>query len=193
MFQANPHAIPFFIAAVISGSLAVLTSRRRGMPMAPAFTVMMAGEAAWALFEAIEISTVEPHYRQICNGLRVAGAVTTVLGMLAFVLRYTGCTDWLEFRRFAPICAPAVAMVFVAWTNPWHHFYWAKHVPVMIGTLHIAKPEYAAGFWIHFAYCYALIAVETLLLAQAVVRSAGVYRTRPPFSSSRWCYPGWPA
>jgi len=177
-FQGDPHAIPFGVAAAISGALAVFTSRRRGMPMAPAFTVMMAGEAAWALFEGLELVIVEMPFKQVCFELRVAGAVTTVLGMLAFVLRYTGCADWLEFRRFAAICAPAVAMVLVAWTNPWHHLYWVDHLDVKIGELHIAKPVYGPGFWAHFSYCYALIAVETLLLAQAVFRSAGVYRAQ---------------
>ncbi|MFI5457596.1 MAG: histidine kinase N-terminal 7TM domain-containing protein, partial [Isosphaerales bacterium] len=178
LFQADPNAIPFFVAAAISGALAVFTSRRRGMPMAPSFSVMMAGEAAWALFGGLELVLVEMQFKQVCFELRVAGAVTTVLGMLAFVLRYTGCTDWLVFRRFALICAPAVAMVLVAWTNPLHHLYWIGHEDVVIGKLHLAKPVYGPGFWAHFSYCYLLIAVETLLLAQAVVRSAGVYRAQ---------------
>jgi len=178
MFQYDPHAIPFGVAAVISGVLAAVTARRRGLPMAPAFTVMMAGEAAWALFEGLELVLADSELKQVCFELRVAGAVTTVLGMLAFVLRYTGCTDWLKVRRFAAICAPAVAMVFVAWTNPWHHFYWIDHQDVLVGKLHVAKPVYGPGYWAHFSYCYALIVVETVLLAQAVVRSAGVYRAQ---------------
>jgi signal transduction histidine kinase/ActR/RegA family two-component response regulator len=176
--QANPHAIPFGVAALVSGALAIVTSRRRGMPMAPAFSVMMAGEAAWAFFAGLELVLVEMELKQVCFEFRVAGAVTTVLGMLAFVLRYTGNTDWLELRRFVPICAPAVAMVFVAWTNPWHHLYWLDHQEVVLGRLHLAKPVYGPGFWAHFAYCYVLIAVETALLAQAVIRSAGVYRAQ---------------
>ncbi len=178
MFQADLRAIPFGVAAVISAALAVFASRRRGLPMAPAFTVMMAGEAAWAFFEALELVLVDGELKQISNNFRVAGAVITVLGMLAFVLRYTGCTDWLKFRRFAAISAPAVAMVLVAWTNSWHHLYWTKHDHLVIDGLQLAKPEYGPGFWAHFSYCYLLIAVETVLLAQAVVRSAGVYRAQ---------------
>jgi signal transduction histidine kinase/CheY-like chemotaxis protein len=178
MFQADLRAIPFGVAAAISAALAVFGSRRRGLPMAPAFTVMMAGEAVWAFSEALELVLVDSELKRICNSIRVAGAVITVLGMLAFVLRYTGCTEWLSFRRFAPICAPAVAMIFVAWTNEWHHLYWIKHDYIVIDELHLAKPMYGPAFWAHFSYCYILIAIETLLLAQAVVRSAGVYRAQ---------------
>ena len=58
MLQSNPEAIPFAIAAAVSGTLAVFAWRRRSLPMATAFIVMMAGEAAWALFEAIELVCV---------------------------------------------------------------------------------------------------------------------------------------
>ena len=69
--------------------------------MAPAFITMMAGEAAWALFEAIELVCTDPIAQAICYQLRTAGAVITILGLLAFVLRYTGSVHWLEPRRFA--------------------------------------------------------------------------------------------
>jgi signal transduction histidine kinase/CheY-like chemotaxis protein len=42
----------------------------------------------------------------------------------------------------------------------------------------ITRPVYAAGFWIHFGYCYVLVAVCALLLAQAAVQFAGVYRAQ---------------
>jgi signal transduction histidine kinase/ActR/RegA family two-component response regulator len=178
MFQADLRAIPFAVAAAISAGLAIFASRRRGLPMAPAFAVMMAGEAIWALFEALELVSADSALKRFWNDFRVAGAVITVLGMLAFVLRYTGCAEWLKFRRFAPICAPAVAMVFVSWTNPWHHLYWIKHEYLVIDGLNLAKPIYGPAFWAHFGYCYILIAIETLLLAHAVIRSAGVYRAQ---------------
>ena len=54
-FQPNPEAIPFGIAAAIAAGLAVFARRRRGRPLARAFAVMMIGEAAWALFEAMEL------------------------------------------------------------------------------------------------------------------------------------------
>jgi PAS domain S-box-containing protein len=178
MFQADLRAIPFFIAGAISAALAVFASRRRSLPMAPAFTAMMAGEAAWALFEAMELIIIDEDLKQLCNNLRVAGAILTIQGMLAFVLRYTGCTNWLKWPRFAAVCAPAVALVLMAWTNSWHHLYWIRHDHLVIDGLHLAKPVYGPAFWAQFTYAYILIAIEALLLAQAVFRSAGVYRAQ---------------
>ena len=178
MLQPNPEAIPFAIAAAVSAALAVLAWRRISLPMAPAFAVMMAGEAAWALFEALELVCIDPQAQSLCYAIRTAGAVITVLGLLAFVLRYTGSVYWLEPRRITLICAPALALIVVAWTNPLHHFYWVTHVPRLVGRFQIIKPVYGPAFWVHFGYCYVLVAVSAFLLAQAAAQSAGVYRAQ---------------
>src|SRR5262249_9452443 len=157
--QANPEAIPFGIAAAISGGLALFAWRRRALPTAPAFAVMMTGEAAWALFEAMELVIVDLPVKRLCFALRAAGATTTTLRLLAFVLRSTGCERWLEPRRFGALCAPSLALLAVAWTNPWHHRYWAGLENARIGAFWIAMPRYGPGFWAHFAYSYALTAV----------------------------------
>jgi signal transduction histidine kinase/ActR/RegA family two-component response regulator len=178
MFQPNPEAIPFAIAAAVSATLAVFVRGRRSLPMAAAFITMMAGEAAWALFEAIELICTDMKAQGLCFELRTAGAVITILGLLAFVLRYTRSVHWLEPRRFAAICAPALALIIVAWTNPFHHVYWVSHVPAWAGRFKIAIPIYGPGFWVHFGYCYVLVAVSAFLLAQAAMQSAGVYRAQ---------------
>ncbi|HZW34180.1 MAG TPA: histidine kinase N-terminal 7TM domain-containing protein [Isosphaeraceae bacterium] len=176
--QANPEALPFGVAVAISGGLAVLAWRRRGMPAARAFAVMMAGEAAWALFEALELMIVDLPVKRLCFVLRATGAVTMILALLAFVLRFTGCDRWLEPRRFGVLCAPSLALLAAAWTNPWHHRYWAALQNARIGRYWIAMPRYGPGFWAHFAYSYALVAVAAVLLARAVFRYRGVFRVQ---------------
>ena len=176
--QPNPEAIPFGIAVAISVVLAVLAWRRRGMPLARAFSVMMIGEAAWALFEALELVIVDLPLKQWCFALRVGGAVTMILGLLATVLLYTGNDRWVEPRRFAAICAPSLGLTVLAWTNPWHHRYWTEIQNELMGNFWIAMPRYGPGFWAHFAYSYALVAVATALLVGAVYRSRGAFRAQ---------------
>ena len=177
-FQPNPDAIPFAVAAVVSGLLAVFAWRRRGRPMAPAFAMMMSGEAVWALSEALELVFIEISAKRPFFELRVAGAVTAILGLLAVVLRYTGHTSWLRIPRFSAICTPAVVMILFAWTNERHHFYWYDHASVEIGGFVFLRPFYGPAFWVHFSYCYGLIAASTILLGQAVVTSKGLYRVQ---------------
>ncbi len=126
MFQGNPRAIPFVLAGGVSAILALFAWRRREMPRAPAFVTMMAGETVWALSEALELVVTSSPLQILCIDLRVVGAVTSVLGMLAFVLHYTRRERWLEPRRFGAICVLPLALVVVSWTNPWHRLFWSS-------------------------------------------------------------------
>ena len=67
-------------------------------------------------------------------------------------------------------------MILFAWTNERHHFYWYDHEQAPIKGIMFAKPVYGPAFWVHFSYCYGLIAASAILLAQAVVTSKGLYR-----------------
>ena len=179
MFQANPQAIPFAIAAAVSAIVTVFAWRRRSLPMAPAFITMMAGEAAWALFEAIELRLSPTRYRRPSGtscGLPAPSSRSWACWRSCSVT--PGGFNGLNARRFALVCAPALALILVAWTNPWHHLYWMTHRPGSPEPFQIAIPVYGPAFWVHFGYCYVLVAVSAFLLAQAAVQSAGVYRAQ---------------
>jgi signal transduction histidine kinase/ActR/RegA family two-component response regulator len=177
-FQSVPEAIPIAIASVFSCALACFAWRRQAMPLAPAFAIMMAGETAWALGAALEPIIAELPIKRLCIDLRILGTVTGILGLVAFVFRYTGLFRWLKAGRFLAICAPAVPLIALAWTDPWHHLYWAQLSNERIGGLWLAIRSYAPGFWAMVAYCYALATVSTFLLVQGVIRSSGVYRVQ---------------
>jgi signal transduction histidine kinase/ActR/RegA family two-component response regulator len=175
-FQNNPAAIPFCIAALLSATLLLSAWRRRAMPAAPAFAFMMAGETTWALGEALELEFVELPIKTIGYCLRATGAMMTVVGLLAFVLRFIGLGEWLRSRWFALACLPAAMLPILAWTNPWHHWVWPRIWVESMGGYWIAMDTKAAGFWICVIYCYAIAALSSLLLGHAVLGATGIYR-----------------
>jgi len=175
-FQGNLEAVPFGIAGAVALVLALLTWERWAIPRARTFAVMMFGEAIWAWAEALELLTVELPFKILWYEFRVVGAMVTILGLLAFVLVFTGRERWLVPRRFLFVVAPAVVLTLIAWTNSWHHAFWARIWSVQMGDHWIAMHQYGPFFWIAFAYCYSLVGVSTALLAQAVIRSAGIFR-----------------
>ena len=145
LLQCNPRAIPFALAGGTSAVLALFACRRRELPRGTAFVTMMAGETLWALAEALELIVVPFPLQLLCIDLRVAGAVTAILGMLGFVLHYTDRGRWLEPRRFAALCAVPLALIPVAWTDPWHHLYWATIHVEAIGGFQVATSSRAEG------------------------------------------------
>lgn len=181
MFQPNAEAIPFGVTVLIAAGLSLLAWRRCGRDLtetAPAFAAMMAGEAAWALFEALELVIVDERAKRACFALRAAGATLTLLSMLAFILRYTGSEHWLAPRRFAAIAAPMAVLTFLALTNEWHHLYWRSIRSDRVGAFWIAMPDYGPGFRAHLAYSYGLVAVASVLLSRAVYQGSGVFRAQ---------------
>jgi PAS domain S-box-containing protein len=177
-FQSVPEAFPIAVAAVFSSVLAVVAWRRRAMPMAPAFATMMAGETLWALGAALEPLVVELAIKRLLIDLRILGVFTAILGLLAFVLRFTGLQAWSRRPRFAAICAGAIPLIALAWTDPLHHLYWSSLSIRRIGTAWIAIRSFGPGFWAILAYCYAVVATSIVLLVQAVFRSTAVHRTQ---------------
>lgn len=123
-FQGNLEAVPFGIAGAVAFALALLAWDRGAIPRARAFAVMMFGEAMWAGAKAIDLITVELPFKILWYEARVVGAMVTFLGLLAFVLVFTGRKRWLGPRRFGLIAAPAVVLTLIAWTNSWHHLFW---------------------------------------------------------------------
>src|SRR5262249_16939004 len=108
----------------------------------------------------------------------VLGAVAAILGMFGFVLQYTGRGRRLGAWGFAAICVLPVAMLPVAWSNPWHLAFWSWLRFEEVEGIRMVVRGYGPGFWVLFGYSYVLVGVATLLLAAAVVRSAGVYRAQ---------------
>jgi signal transduction histidine kinase/CheY-like chemotaxis protein len=175
-FQNNPAAIPFGVAVLISGTLMVFAWRRRTMPTAPAFAFMMAGEAIWALGEALELEFVPLPVKLFGYSLRTTGAMVTTVGLLAFVLRFTGHGDWLPSRWFSSACALALGLTVLSWTNPWHSLIWSEVWIEQLGGYAIAMHKYGPAFWVCLSYCYAVAAVSAVLLGQTVLRATGIYR-----------------
>src|SRR4051794_260246 len=124
--QDNPEAIPFLIAAAVATAIATLAWHRRSVPGGPALVAMMSGEAGWALCAAAELLIVDPPIKRFWFSLKAGAAVAAILGLMTFVLRYTGHLRWLNGRLFAAACTLAVAPLSLAWTNDLHHLYWAR-------------------------------------------------------------------
>ena len=66
----------------------------------------------------------------------------------------------------------------VAWTDPWHHFYWRRHEIIRIEPFDYAHAINGPGYFVHAAYCTLLVVFAILLLARASVRSSGMFRAQ---------------
>jgi signal transduction histidine kinase/ActR/RegA family two-component response regulator len=175
-YQGDPDALLFLASAGISLMLAGFAWRRRTVPTAPAFAVMMLGQTAWALGGGLELLVADRPSKLVFFDLMIVGIVTVPLCFLVFVIRYTGRQHWLTRRRIALACVVQVLTVLIYWTNPLHHVYYTE-VPIQkIGGFLVARVHRGPWFWVHASYCYALMAVSIVLLVRSAIWPHGLYR-----------------
>ena len=177
--QGTFEAIPFGVAAAVSITLAVFAWQRRSLPMAPAFFTLMAGEAAWALFEALELVVVEMPLKQV---------------FIAAEDRRRGNDDiWAYWRSCSTIPVTAIgsrlAVSMRSVPQPWCSSCGVDQsmAPLLLGRtcqipdwrpFAIARPIYAPDSGFTSAIATSWSRSRALLLAQAAVQSAGVYRAQ---------------
>ncbi len=69
-------------------------------------------------------------------------------------------------------------LIVLAWTNPWHGFFWSREDIDSAGEFRNAVREHGPGAWAFIVYAYTVVGLSVVLLGQAVVLSAGMYRAQ---------------
>ena len=110
-YQANPAALLFLNAALISAGLAFYAWRRRKIPTATAFAAMMAGETAWALGVGLELLFADLPTKVLCLDMSIVGKDSVPVALLAFVLSYTGHQKWVTGRTLVLACVFSAATI----------------------------------------------------------------------------------
>jgi len=159
------------LAAVVATATGILVLRRRqSSPLALPLAVMMFGASLWATARALlpvaapsPPATVTLHFLVFPGAAAVAGATFWYFVVLSG-RRLT--------RRGAALLLVHPTLLFVVLVaDPWHEAF--LHVAVEGTTVDVsAGPLY----WVHTAYCYALIATGIVLALGAMVRAVPRHR-----------------
>ncbi len=174
--QWNPASLPFFLAAALSGWLVVLAWGRRNEPAAPSLISLVLFEGLWALCEALEVVLLDPSAQAVMYGLKLSAVALVPPSLLFFVLEYTGRTGAALARFKVLILAlPAISIGLIA-TSGEHRLFLRGMEQVEVGGFRLLSPRYGPAFWIHTAYCYALLWLSAWLLARAALALGGVLR-----------------
>ena len=169
--------------AVVTGGLAVATWRDRTTTGSAAMVGVLAAITGWltSIVAASFTTALEPMLAWAAVAL--AGLSLTVAFLFVFSLRYAGYEDLLGGRRALVLLVHPVAVGFVALTNDatgvallgvgGHHL---MYEAVEMGTYANGSVDWGAGFWVHTAYSYVLVAASTVLVLRTALSSNDTYR-----------------
>jgi len=175
-WEFSPYIIPLLIAAVISLAFAVYAWRRRTVPGATAFLVLVLAIAIWSIGYSLEIVSTDLAAKIFWAKVQYLGIVTVPVAWLTFALQYTQRDAWLNRRNLAILAIVPLITLLLVWTNEAHGLVWSQLSLVATGPFPAMNVSYGLWFWIHSVYSYILLLLGTLLIVRMVGSFPDLYR-----------------
>ncbi len=95
---------------------------------------------------------------------------------LAYVLQYTGRTDWLTWRVFGPLTAVGAGVELLVLTDGVHHLVYREYGLAQVGAFTVFDPTYGPAFAVYLGFAYTLLGGSLLFLATTAAHARGVFR-----------------
>ena len=169
------HSVLLGGAAVATAALCAFAARRRSLPGATPFAVLMACLSVWSLTYGLGLHVAALDPRLLLLRVQWTAVPFITVSLLLFAAAYTG-SDWVLTRRaVAAIAAIPATTVAAAWTNQWHHSMWTAYSTKTVAGLSVLTPSFGPLFWVYTIYSYALVAVSMALMLRLVFRSQYLY------------------
>jgi PAS domain S-box-containing protein len=177
--MSAPHALSVALLAGAAGIallLSLVAWRRRDVPGATAFGVLMVSAAIWAAFYALELAVPGLANKVACLKIEYVGIVATPPAWLVFTLAYTGRATWLTPGRLALLIALPLATLLLALTNEAHGLMWRAILLDESGAFAHLRITRGPWYWVNIAFAYLALGAGTLLLLQTLRRAPRLHR-----------------
>ena len=164
-----------FAVSLVSGLLAVAIRRNRSERYAGGFVALVSVIGTWTLSYGVQLGFDSRPEQLVWWQLTLATAGFIPTAWLLFSLRYAGKDGWLtRAARWAMVSEPAVFAAFVL-TNPQHRLIWSGLTMPADAPVTVFTPIFAAGYYIHIAYAYAIVGFGVYLVLQTAIQSSELY------------------
>jgi signal transduction histidine kinase len=172
-WQSTPFILPLLLSGLLCGWVAYVAWRRRAVPGAGPFVVLMAALSGWALVNLVEKSLVNYDLRRAVSLLVYIFIVTVPGAWLVFAARFAREEKWLP-RRLVPLLFVEPALVLaLAFTNPYHGLVHAHTEMVRDGPYVHMAITHGPVFYVNAGYNYVLFAAGAALILMGITRQPG--------------------
>jgi PAS domain S-box-containing protein len=172
-WQNTPFTLPLLLIGLLCGWAAYVGWRRRAVPGAGAFAVLMAALAGWTLVNLVEKSLVNHDLRRAVSALVYVFIVTVPAAWLVFAARFSRQHRGLP-RRLVPLLFVEPLLVLgLVFTNPFHGLFRTATAMKTDGPFAVMVITQGPFFFVNAAYTYLLFAAGAVLLVAGVARRSG--------------------
>lgn len=174
-WQLNIYSAIYFLTAVVSAALAAYAWRRRPVPGAAQFCLLMAAGSEWALAAGLESAAVGVPAKVFWSKVEYLGSNSSPVLFLLFALAYSRPGRPLNRRIAVLIWVIPVLTFLLAVTNEWHQLVWTSFTSSPAGHNILI---YGHGNWFYVAviYGYLLVIAGAGIIVRVAVRLTRPYR-----------------
>jgi signal transduction histidine kinase/CheY-like chemotaxis protein len=177
-WQITPFTLPLLLIGLLGAWLAFVAWRRRAVPGAPLFALLMAAIAGWSLVNALEKSLVTYELRRAVSTFVYLFIVTVPVAWLTFAVRFSRQDRWLPRWAVPLLFVEPVLVLLLVFTDHWHGLFRASTEMTTRGPYAVMVIRHGPLFWVHAVYTYLVFALGAGFLVVGLTR-------RPDWTADR--------
>jgi signal transduction histidine kinase/DNA-binding response OmpR family regulator/HPt (histidine-containing phosphotransfer) domain-containing protein len=163
------------ITAITALALAAFSWRRRkSVPGAQHFCLLMGGIAIWSAAASVEAASSDIITKILWSKLEYLGSAPATVFLLLFSLCYAGEGKRLSTISLLALFAVPVIIIISAFTNDSHFLFWSGFTPVA-GPDPILRYGHGPLFWIAYLSISVIIITSIVVLIKAARRQSGLH------------------
>ena len=172
-WQSTPFTFPLLLSGLLCCWVAYVGWRRRAVPGAVPFVVLMSALAGWALVNLVEKSLVNHDLRRAFAVLVYVFIVVVPGAWLVFAAQFARQDRWLSRRILLLLCVEPIVILVLALTNNYHGLIHSATEMRTDATHTVMAITHGPFFYVNAAYTYILFAAGAAFLVATVIRQPG--------------------
>jgi signal transduction histidine kinase/CheY-like chemotaxis protein len=169
-WQDTPFIIPLLLIGLICAWVAFVGWRRRTVPGAVPFTVLMAALAGWSLVNLVEKSLVHYELRCAVSTLVYVFIVTVPGAWLVFAVRFARQDRWLPPRAVWLVLIEPILILVLAFTDPWHGLVRTRMELRTDGPFVFMHITHGPFFWVNAIYNWVVFTAGAVFVLVGLAR-----------------------
>ncbi|HDQ13552.1 MAG TPA: hypothetical protein ENN41_01910 [Sediminispirochaeta sp.] len=169
-YQFSIYMLPTLFSAAVSFGLAVFMYRRRSMPGAKVFLVMMVLAGIWSAAYLLVIAARTRELKLFWFNIAQIGPAFVPVLWLLLVRAYTGSKRWVWRRGEALLFAVPAVGYLLMWTNGYHHLVREAVQLEQLEFFTYLEVDHGPWFLVEVSYSYAVMLASLFVLIRAFSR-----------------------
>lgn len=175
-FDTLSIAWPYFLAALTSGTMFLISKRLKKNATTFYFSLCVAAAGFWSFFSGIHLLVPELSSKIFWSDLTYLAIAPLPVIWFALALSYSRNRQDIRARTIAWLSIiPVITLVLVP-TNGLHYWAFGSASPLNTPEFSSFSRAYGPWFWVHTAFSYTLILAGIGIFARCMILSQGHFR-----------------